>query len=111
MKASDRSGLRCFKNSQRYRLIHQTFEHKIVIIFLPISLSICFGCSKEPTHPDGSFEYPQQMFWLKNRKNNFLLRTLIWGSGQSGLGFVTDIKSLLLLYAVDENFSLRHSLL
>ena len=50
---------------------------------------MCFGCSKEPSHRDGSFEYPQHrdgsfeypqhMFWLRNKKSNFLLRTLIWG--------------------------------
>ena len=27
-----------------------------------------FGCSKEPSHRDGSFEYPQHMFWLRNKK-------------------------------------------
>ena len=27
---------------------------------------------------DGSFEYPQHMFWLRNKKNNFQIRTLIW---------------------------------
>ena len=37
---------------------------------------VCFGCSKEPSHWDGSFEYPQHMFWLKNKKINFLLPTL-----------------------------------
>ena len=25
---------------------------------------------------DGSFEYPQHMFWLRNKKTNFQLRTL-----------------------------------
>ena len=40
---------------------------------------MCFGCSKEPPHRDGSFEYPQHMFWLRNEKNNFQLHTLIWG--------------------------------
>ena len=34
---------------------------------------MCFGCSKEPSHRDGSFEYPQHMFWLGNKKNNFQL--------------------------------------
>ena len=29
---------------------------------------MCFGCSKEPSHRDGSFEYPQHMFWLRNKK-------------------------------------------
>ena len=40
---------------------------------------MCFGCSKKPSHGDGSFEYPQHMFWLRNKKNNVQLRTLIWG--------------------------------
>ena len=40
---------------------------------------MCFGCSKEPSHRDGSFEYPQHMFWLRNKEYNFLLRTIIWG--------------------------------
>ena len=39
---------------------------------------MCFGCSKELSHRDGSFEYPQYMFWWRNKKNNFQLRTLIW---------------------------------
>ena len=33
----------------RFR-INTTFQPKIVNIFLPINLSICFGCSKEPSH-------------------------------------------------------------
>ena len=37
-----------------------------------------FGSSKEPTHRDGSLEYPQHMFWLRNKNNNFQLHTLIW---------------------------------
>ena len=38
-----------------------------------------FGCSKELSHRDSSFEYPQHNFWLRNKKNNFQLRTLFWG--------------------------------
>ena len=53
--------------------------HKIAIIFLSISLNMCFGYSKEPSHQDGSFKYPQHMFWLRNNKNNFQVRTFIWG--------------------------------
>ena len=30
--------------------VNKIFEHKIVNIFLPISFSVCFGCSKEPSH-------------------------------------------------------------
>ena len=40
---------------------------------------MCVGCSKQPYHRDSSFEYPQHMFWLRNKKNNFQLHTLIWG--------------------------------
>ena len=39
---------------------------------------MCFGCSKEPSHWEGSFEYPQHMFWMRNKENNFPIRTLIW---------------------------------
>ena len=52
------------------------FWRKIVNIFLPINFNICFGCSNEPSQWDGSFEYPQHMFWLRNKKVNFLVRTL-----------------------------------
>ena len=63
----------------RFWVLHsQKFKRKIAITFLSISLNMCFGYSKEPSHLDGSFEYPQQMFWLRNKKNNFQLRTLIW---------------------------------
>ena len=34
---------------------------------------MCFVCSKEPSHRDGSFKYPQHMFWLRNKKINFIL--------------------------------------
>ena len=51
-----------------------TFEHKNVIIFLAISLNMSFGCSKEPSR-DGSLEYPQHIFWLRNKKNNFSLKS------------------------------------
>ena len=54
------------------------YERKIVTIFLPINLNMCFGCSKEPSHWDVSFEYPQHMFWMRNKENSFSIRTLIW---------------------------------
>ena len=53
-------------------LVKQIFKIKIVNIFLPVIFSICFGCSKEPSHRDGSCEYPQHMFQLRNKKNIFL---------------------------------------
>ena len=42
---------------------------------------MCFGCSKEPSHRDGSFEYPQHMFWLRNKKINFSYALLSGGLG------------------------------
>ena len=39
---------------------------------------MCFGCSKEPAHWDGSFEYPPHMFWMRNKENSFPIHTLIW---------------------------------
>ena len=53
--------------------IVKTFDRKIVDIFISISFNISFGCSKEPSWRDSSFEYPQHMFWLRNKKNNFKL--------------------------------------
>ena len=44
--------------------VGKIFECKIINIFLSIRLNICLWCSKEPSHRDGSFEYPQPMFWL-----------------------------------------------
>ena len=40
--------------------------------FLIYHFNMCFGCSK-----DGSFEYPQHMFRLRNKKINFQVCILI----------------------------------
>ena len=56
--------------------INKIFQPKSVNIFLQIFFCICFGCSKEASHCDGSFEYPQHMFRLRNKKIIFLLRIL-----------------------------------
>ena len=52
---------------------------------LSISLNMCFWCSKEPSHLDGSFEHPQHMLWMGNKKSHFQLRTLIWGPVNVGI--------------------------
>ena len=44
-----------------------------MIIFLSVVLKMCFGCSKEPSHWDGSFEYSQHMIWLRSKKISFRL--------------------------------------
>ena len=59
-------------NIKPYWLVHlrKYFERKIVIFFLPINLYICFE-NPPHTHWHGSFEEnPQQMYWLRNKKNN-----------------------------------------
>ena len=38
------------------------FARKIAIMFLSFHLNIDFGCSKEPSHGDSSFECPRYMF-------------------------------------------------
>ena len=45
-------------------------------IFLPISLNICSGWSKEPFHGGGSFDFPQHM--LSIYYYTLLSRGLIW---------------------------------
>ena len=37
-----------------------------------------FVCPKEPSYCDGSFEYAQHMFWMRNKEMSFTIRTLIW---------------------------------
>ena len=44
------NGAFLFLELHRFRFINKIFEHKIVNIFLPISINICFGWSKEPSH-------------------------------------------------------------
>ena len=45
-------------------------HNKIVNYFLSIIFNTCIRGSKEPSHQDGSFEYPQHMFWLRKKKIN-----------------------------------------
>ena len=60
-----------------YFQIIKYFKHTIAVVFLSISLSICLGCSKEPSQCDGSFEYPQHMLLLKT-KLIYNYTQLIW---------------------------------
>ena len=61
--------------------VMENVEFKIEIIFLPdrrqLKLVIWVLKRKLMSHWDSSFEYPQHMFWMMNKKINFQLRTLI----------------------------------
>ena len=59
---------------------------------------------KEPSNRDRSFEYPQHMFGLRNKKNNFQLRTFILGPDLSDTGLCLG-KSPLLSFG--ENYRLN----
>ena len=47
----------CFTGTDKQKL-----EFQFASIFLSINLNMCYGCSKEPSQWDDSFEYPQHMF-------------------------------------------------
>ena len=70
---------------------------KIEFISLPINLKMCFGCSKEPSHWDGSFEYPQHMFWLWKKKRNFFLYTF-WGPVYCDFLSIVRISDIVAVY-------------
>ena len=56
-----------------YGSVKQNFKSKTMTINWLLSLNICCGYSKEPSHWDGSFEYPQHKFWMRNDKINLRL--------------------------------------
>ena len=49
-----------------FKGLDKLFERKSENTFLPITFNICLGSSKEPSHREGSFEYPKHMFWMRN---------------------------------------------
>ena len=42
-----------------------------------------FWVLKEPSHRDFLYKYPQHIVWLRNKKNNFWVRTLNFNSSLS----------------------------
>ena len=76
------------------------YEGKITIILLSINLNMCFGCLNEQSHRDGSFEYPQHMFWLRNTEINFEFLPLIWRF-EIHVIIVCNMKLIVLCCAVD----------
>ena len=74
-----RIAVKLYGRDTYHRFRTHIFERNIVNIFLPISFNIGFGCSKEPSYRDGSFEYPEHMFWLRNKKIYILYALLTKG--------------------------------
>ena len=61
-----------------YHLLQHLFIEKCIIkkkLFL--HQNICCGCSKEPSHRDGSFENPKHMLHLMVKKVLSFLRSII----------------------------------
>ena len=50
---------------------NDNFQMKSVDIFLTFAQNIDCGYTLEPPQRGGSNEYPQSMFWSKNKKNRF----------------------------------------
>ena len=53
------------------RCKNDNFQKKIFDIFLIFAQNIDCGYTLEPPQRGGSNEYPQSMFWSKNKKNMF----------------------------------------
>ena len=49
----------------------ENFQLKIFDIFLIFAQNIDCGYTLEPPQRGGSIEYPQSMFWSKNKKNRY----------------------------------------
>ena len=49
----------------------ENFHFKNVEFFLIFAQNIDCGYTLEPPRQDGSNEYPQSMFWNKNKKNRY----------------------------------------
>ena len=63
----------CPCNIQRFFLAlkFENFQQKMFDIFLILAQNIDCGYMLEPPRRSGSNEYPQSMFWSKNKKNRY----------------------------------------
>ena len=57
--------------SNFFRSKIDNFQRKIFDIFLIFAQNIDCGYTLEPPRGGGSNEYPQSMFWSKNKKNRY----------------------------------------
>ena len=52
-----------------FKVKNENFQKKMFAIFLIFAQNIDCGYTLEPPHRGSSNEYPQSMFWSKNKKN------------------------------------------
>ena len=78
-----------------YALKIGNFQLKIFDIFLIFAQNIDYGYTLEPPRRGGSNEYPQSMFWSKNKKNRYTpaYPSLLYKSGVQGDIHYTDMFS------------------
>ena len=73
------------------------FRQKNLDIFLIFAQNIDCGYTLEPPHRGGSNEYPQSMFWSKNKKNRYCIPphtpVLLYKDGVQGGIHYTDMFS------------------
>ena len=62
------------------------FQRKITIIFLSISLSMCFECSKEP--------YRQHIIWLRNKGGNSE-KIMVYLESWNGMQFLSERRIMV----------------
>ena len=65
--------------------------------FLIQQLKHVFWVLKKNVSSRPTFQYPQHMFWLRNKKTNFQLHILIWGPAhviREGSGKPGQLRSL-----------------
>ena len=65
---------------------------------------MCFRGSEELSHQDGYFEYPQHIFWLRNKKN---IHTLIW---RPELQYLFDVQMFGVLSTIYMRVIIGHVL-
>ena len=67
-----------------YALKIRNFQLKFFDIFLIFAQNIDCGYTLEPPRRGGSNEYPQSMFWSKNKKIPLYTPILLYKSGVQG---------------------------
>ena len=69
----------------------ENFQLKNFDIFLIFALNIDCGYTLEPPRRGGSNEYPQSMFWSKNKKNRYTPANPSFPDANSRLHFLLSI--------------------